>query len=379
MKQRTIGRIVGVVVILWVVLLTAAGGPAARARVVPAPSPHCGGWSIVPSPNPTDYRNELNAVAAVSATDVWAVGWDSLGGTLIEHWNGTDWQVGASPEVDGVFFGIAALSASNVWAVGDSSTGPLIEHWDGTVWQSVSSPAVAGGGFTGISAQSASDIWAVGGQAGDKTLTEHWDGTSWQVVASPNVSGTNSLLNSVSAVSATDVWAVGDDAIYRGPSNTLIEHWDGQHWRIVPSPNGSTGKHRFNILWSVAAVSAQNIWAVGRVLDSTLNEHWDGSTWSVVSPGLNGIANGVVAITATNIWAVGFALVNYSFDTFVEQWNGTRWQPVLSPNVTATTISATNENYLNGVSASSAHNIWAVGYYATYSSNTTYTLIESYC
>ena len=93
-----------------------------------------------------------------------------------------------------------------------------------------------------------------------------------------------------------------------------------------------------------------------------MNEHWNGSTWSVVSPALNGIANGVVALTASDIWAVGDADVNYTYETFIEQWNGTQWQQVASPNVTATTISASYYNYLQGVSASSAHNIWAVGY-----------------
>ncbi|MHB8600239.1 MAG: hypothetical protein ACYDER_25940, partial [Ktedonobacteraceae bacterium] len=130
---------------------------------------------------------------------------------------------------------------------------------------------------------------------------------------------------------------------------TLIEHWDGQHWHIVASPNVGG----FSLLNGVAALSPQDVWAVGRLGDSTLNEHWDGQRWCVVSPALNGTTYSVVALTPGNVWAVGFALVNYIFDTFVEQWNGTRWQQVASPNVTATTISATNDNYLNGVSASS--------------------------
>ncbi len=388
MKQRTIRRVMGMVLIMWVVLLTTSGGHPARARTVPASSPQCGVWTIVPSPNPTDYRNELYAVVAVSATDVWAVG-DSAAirgpsAPLIENWDGTRWTVVASPNPypgDDFLYGVAALSATNVWAVGGVGSfgeGTLIEHWDGTSWQVVASPSVDGT-FFGISVQSANDIWAVGGQVGNTTLTEHWDGTSWQVVASPNVPNYANGLYGVSAVSATDVWAVGDASIYRGPSNTLIEHWDGQQWSIVPSPNGSKGKHRFNALLSVAAVSAQNVWAVGRNLDSTLNEHWNGTTWSVVPPAFNGITNGVVALTASNVWAVGDADVNYTYETFTEHWNGTWWQPVASPSVTATTISASYYNYLLGVSASSAHNIWAVGYVLAYNGGNTSTLIESYC
>src|SRR5215469_8327574 len=39
-------------------------------------SPHWDGtqWSIVPSPNPGAFINELSGVAAISANDVWAVG-----------------------------------------------------------------------------------------------------------------------------------------------------------------------------------------------------------------------------------------------------------------------------------------------------------------
>jgi hypothetical protein len=49
----------------------------------------CGGWSLVSSPN-NGPENQLDGVAAVSATNLWAVGFDGnqLGGphqTLTEH------------------------------------------------------------------------------------------------------------------------------------------------------------------------------------------------------------------------------------------------------------------------------------------------------
>src|SRR5438477_303146 len=58
-------------------------------------------WEVVPSANVGTGDNHLNAVAAVSATDVWAVGYYRTGGifrTLIERWNGT-WSVVSSPNV----------------------------------------------------------------------------------------------------------------------------------------------------------------------------------------------------------------------------------------------------------------------------------------
>jgi hypothetical protein len=70
----------------------------------------------------------------VSANDVWAVGFSPhpsgtpqyLRQTLIEHWNGSSWSVVPSPNPAGktyvVLNGAAAISASDVWAVGHSGT-----------------------------------------------------------------------------------------------------------------------------------------------------------------------------------------------------------------------------------------------------------------
>jgi hypothetical protein len=83
------------------------------------------------------------------------------------------------------------------------------------------------------------------------------------------------------AVSSTDVWATGE----RG-SGTLIEHWDGTDWTLVPSPT-PPGK-LCNPLDGVAIVSAHDIWAVGSSQDgasgspSTLTEHWDAAPASPV-------------------------------------------------------------------------------------------------
>src|SRR5438045_3059666 len=48
------------------------------------------GWSIVPSPNVGSGNNSLASVAAISANDVWAVGYYTLTDryqTLTEHWD----------------------------------------------------------------------------------------------------------------------------------------------------------------------------------------------------------------------------------------------------------------------------------------------------
>src|SRR5712691_8350800 len=75
----------------------------------PLPTISVKGWQFIFSQNPGSTQNSLNGVAVVSASDIWAVGYSSnsppsgnaAGGellptgeqTLIEHWNGTQWNI----------------------------------------------------------------------------------------------------------------------------------------------------------------------------------------------------------------------------------------------------------------------------------------------
>jgi hypothetical protein len=56
----------------------------------------------------------------------------------------------------------------------------------------------------------------------------------WAFAFSPKA-GTTSYLQDVTCTSASDCWAVG--YYYNDNAQTLIEHWDGTKWAVVPSPN----------------------------------------------------------------------------------------------------------------------------------------------
>src|SRR3984957_11099326 len=90
-----------------------------------------------------------------------------------------------------------------------------------------------------VSCSSTTDCFAVG-DGGSGTLIEHWNGTTWTIVPSPNPSGQpDAELNGVSCSSATDCFAVGDSApepLTDFAVKTLIEHWNGTTWSMVPSP-----------------------------------------------------------------------------------------------------------------------------------------------
>ena len=144
------------------------------------------------------------------------------------------------------------------------------------------------------------------------TLAEHWNGHKWRVVPSPSPGGADNILLAVAAVSAHDVWAVGSFVVSGfGPSQTLIEHWNGTSWSVVASPSPGTD----NGLKGAAIISGADIWAVGftatsNFVDQTLIEQWNGSSWSVVpSPSPSTIFNILNAAAADKTtgqaWAVG--------------------------------------------------------------------------
>jgi hypothetical protein len=135
--------------------------------------------------------------------------------------------------------------------VGTTNNGadPLVLHWDGATWSVVTSPSLGGSykdRLYGITVNGANDIWAVGASLqyyfigeeqviDSQTLVEHWNGTNWSIVPSPNPSipdpyydTHNNNLNAVAAVSAEDVWAVGSYSVSDGFTTyfrTLVERY----------------------------------------------------------------------------------------------------------------------------------------------------------
>ena len=261
-------------------------------------------WTQVPSPSPTP-GGYLNGVATASPGNAWAVGLigDGPGAgtgpadrTLIEHWDGHAWtQVPSpAPQPAGGLNSVAVTSPTDAWAVGWTGTGSdsggtsgaLIEHWDGHAWARVPSPGHAPGTRTvlnAVAAASPRNAWAVGSTgAGDtnRAFIVHWDGTAWQRVDAPTPVPGVSLLG-VAATSPHNAWAVGQTAFKGacGPTcATVIEHWDGSAWTLVPSPNPPSVL--VNVLLGVAVTSPRNAWAVGtNDYQSTLIVRWNGQAW----------------------------------------------------------------------------------------------------
>lgn len=96
--------------------------------VAAAPAANCQVWTGVPPPSPGAVDNDLFAVTAPGPCNVWAVGFyrdvaDGQAFSLAEHWNGTAWTVVPTPSPDAglnILSGVAAVSATEAWAVGQS-------------------------------------------------------------------------------------------------------------------------------------------------------------------------------------------------------------------------------------------------------------------
>lgn len=314
-------------------------------------------WSKVPSPHPAGAGtySSLNAVAAVSPSDVYAAGWfqRSTGARLglVLHYDGAGWQRLHVTDLRGaIWTGVSADGPNDVWLVGADprQTLGLVEHWDGQKWRGVQTSPISGDHrFFGIKAISADDVWVVGSQdervpVHTYTLIEHWNGAAWSAVTSQDP---DNLRNNLYAVEASggSVWTAGEyggggggglsTERASGPlhqrTRTLVETLVKGTWVVQSTPSPSSPDE----LFSLAATSPDDVWAAGYSglpNSTTLMLHWDGSVWSQVDSPSGDAATELLDVSAdagTDAWAVGFIVGGGNgYATWVEHWNGTAWQ-----------------------------------------------------
>jgi len=232
-------------------------------------------WTVEQTGLPGGDTTSLSAVTATSATDIWAVG--RTGGTngqpLIEHYDGHGWTPasgGSLPagNIDGFLSGVTATSPADAWAVGTTMTSnfvkqTLVERWDGIRWTVVPSAnpgsATTASQLAGVVALTPSNAWAVGSttSGSSQALIEHWNGRAWTQATIPAI-GTSSRLNGVAASSDRNIWAAGSYGDSNG-SHTLAEQFDGNNWNVIPSPDGG----QVNELFGSGTSSAASTWLVG--------------------------------------------------------------------------------------------------------------------
>jgi hypothetical protein len=231
-------------------------------------------WSPEPTPNgnPSSY-NHLSGVAAAGAT-VWAVGTYGEPGSsinrrgLILQRAGGTWRISPAPRVLATDFleAVDATGPTDAWAVGWGSNDiygapgtPIALRWNGTSWRSVPLPTTASTVLYAVDALTPSNVWVAGqtstSGSGWQPYVAHFNGTSWRRVATPTIDN-GGQLNDIVALSPSNIVAVGTTG---GGGTSLVLHWNGSSWVREPAPNAT--------LTGAAAVAPNTFWTVGNRFD----------------------------------------------------------------------------------------------------------------
>lgn len=314
-------------------------------QTFPVTYPVCGTWTVMSASAPgIDTRAtsmQLAGIAALSESDVWAVGSYNPGNfffrdykTLTARWDGTSMSVVPSPDWFGLSYlrlnGVSASASGDVWAVGTDDRETLVLHWDSKSWVVVPSPNPYGPGsqLFAVEAITKNDVWAVGSLG-----AVHWNGETWS-----HITGADHVLLGVTSSAADDVWAVGDQKL----NSYGIMHQDGMETSFMEIPGESGG---FADLRDIYAISANDIWAVGhrRPANSgdwatTATVHWDGTDWKRVPATYpcegNSYLNAVAGSKTDNVWAVGSCTddepnaTDPKYRSVVTRWDGKEWSTI---------------------------------------------------
>jgi photosystem II stability/assembly factor-like uncharacterized protein len=290
------------------------------------------------TPQVSGTTENLNGVACVSATDAWAVG-DS--GTILYTTDGGAHWASPSPKdfsTNDDLLGVAFSDASNGWVVGD--VGWIWATNDGGVhWTQQTSNTNAS--LVSVAFTDPSHGWAVG----DRGTIVHTDdgGAHW----AQQTSNTDASLMSVAFTDPSHGWAEGwDDTGTAFPYTftCVIDHTDdgGKHWALQKSTT-YTGYPPDN--GSVTFVNASDGWAICGETAPVLHTTDGGAHWNVEANPTN--AN-VVTFASTSD---GWILPEYGGAILGTTDGGAHW----------TGESPDNTDALGGIAACDASHGWAVG------------------
>lgn len=284
----------------------------------------------------------LNDIFILDATHAWAVG---AGGTIMSY-NGTEWSdpIESTPKTTNDLYAVVAFDADDVWALGHR----VRVHFDGTAWSTHTikedpnlNHTVKGatvipkteGCFNATPYQG----WAVTHDSNYYT----YDGSKWEYVAH----GVQTDRHAISANCEGQIWSVGNHA----EINTWSQANGWRNCTVLPTPfeesiNGvsvfqkqemskrkhvlAVGRvhlvfhtelgiifHKYDsgendkLLNDVVYLDESNAWAVGNdgtiVFSNNPPNYWEIQTWHTELAGGKPNLFAVAALDAEHAWAVG--------------------------------------------------------------------------
>jgi hypothetical protein len=183
-----------------------------------------------------------------------------------------------------------------------------------------------------VLALGADDAWTVGSYGNDTSepghypVVMHWDGNSWSLLPSADLDGYGGTLSGIARVGQTlaAVGRIAADPTGAPVSAPLTERYKGGSWTRTTAPDLSA------YLLDAAGIAWNDAWAVGSANTgaTAATLHYDGTRWSLVpSPALPGKygaqLNGVSAVSSSDVWAVGNGIVH---------WDGASWTLAPAPS-----------------------------------------------
>ena len=269
-------------------------------------------WTFVWDQQFPGVDNDLYGVDALDADHVWAVG---TAGTIL-FYDGATWVQQAGGLTTETLYEVSALDASHVWAVGAHGT---VLFYNGSAWTPQASGTTRA--LNGVFALAGNHVWAVG--AGG--TIRHFNGAAWQ----EQESGTSETLHSVGAATPSHAIAVGNNARL---------FFNGANW-------ASTGATTHDSL-SVSVHSVDWTWASGA--NARISAYHAGAWGDQANPMPAGV--NINGITTTNLptlhaWACG-ADGSIVYDSDTEDWTydaDIYWES------------------LQDISAADSEHVWTVG------------------
>ncbi|CAN5855750.1 hypothetical protein BH20ACI4_BH20ACI4_27790 [soil metagenome] len=208
--------------------------------------------------------SSVKSIAVVNDNDLWIVGSRFGGASWTLHWDGISLTTIPSPNIDSgnSLKDISVINSNDIWAVGSF----IVIRWNGTEWQIVPGNLPRSMHLGGVAAVSPTEVWAVGttttcgpfmGCSSFDAIIRY-DGTNWTVAPVEQFSANQVILNGISASGSNDVWVVG-----LADSKTLVLHYENGMFRRIQSENAPPSPNDFNQLFSVSALNPNEVWTVG--------------------------------------------------------------------------------------------------------------------
>lgn len=231
------------------------------------------------------------------------------------------------------------LGSLLIFALGTNPTKTSAADTCQLTWQVIPSPNVGTGNnqLSGVAALAADDVWAVGYTFENGTshsLMVHWDGLNWSVVPIPDV---GAIYSGIEVIAPNDMWVGGDNPL----------HWNGTEWQVVSSPRPIT---------HLSARNTNDIWAT--TLDARIL-HWDGEIWNDVPfppQADNANLTDIQVLGEKDVWVIGHWYGQPRTYPILYRWTGANWSSV--------SVAPYDSIYPEGLGGS-ADNLWMVGYEST--------------